>query len=105
MPARRSPAPRDTIIRVISGWIETMRPTRVGRLTVRPRSSRTVIPAWGDPVDSVDSVVKDNLVDSAVKDGLVVADVADHAEIQDEAARVKMMAMFRELCMLMSAPL
>jgi len=86
---------------VISGWIETMRPIRAGRLTVRPRSSRTVNLAWagvksrpeaqGDPVDPVDSVVKDNLVDSAVKDGLVVADVAD---VADETARTRTMVIF-----------
>jgi hypothetical protein len=76
-----------------------MRPLRAGRLTVRPRSSRTVILDWGgvelrpeaqsEPAGSVDSVDKDDLVDSAVKDGLVVADVAD---VKDEMARVRTMA-------------
>jgi hypothetical protein len=81
-----------------------MRPIRAGRLTVRPRSSRTVNLAWagvksrpeaqGDPVDPVvadDSIVKDDLVDSAFKDGLVVVDVAD---VADKTARTRTMVIF-----------
>ncbi len=90
-----------------------MRPIRAGRLTIRPRSSRTVNLAWagvksrpeaqGDPVDPVvkdnlvDSAVKDGLVDSAVKDGLVVADVADVADETDPVvadARTRTMVIF-----------